>query len=242
MSDFADPADKPADDKDDKSGEAPPSGPPPERVTSAEFFHRARQRLTFEVPPVLTDASIIPSTGDIGSDQVLAIVTKEKGVRPAAVLIPVVERDEPTVLLTQRSPDLSDHAGQIAFPGGKIDASDPTPVHAALREANEEIGLKPEFVEPIGYSEVYGTGFGFRILPVVARVRPGFTLKINHSEVVDAFEVPLAFLMNPANHRIATRQFRDITRSFYEMPYGDRYVWGATAGMLRVLYERIFAA
>ena len=239
MSDFADPADKSAD---DKSDDAPPNGPVPERVTAAEFFHRARQRLTFEVPPGLTDASIIPSTGFVGSDQMLEIVARELPVRPAAVLIPVVDRDELTVLLTQRSPDLSDHAGQVAFPGGKIDAGDPTPMHAALREAGEEIGLKPEFIEPIGYSDLYGTPFGYRILPTVARVRPGFTLKINHSEVVDTFEVPLAFLMDPANHKIATRQYRDITRSFYEMPYGDRYVWGATAGMLRVLYERIFAA
>jgi len=239
LTDFAaDPADKSAD---SKSGDAPPGRAEPARVTSAEFFHRARQRLTFEVPQGLTDASIIPA-GDLGSDQVMAIIAREKPLRPAAVLIPVVERDEPTVLLTQRSPDLPDHSGQVAFPGGKIDPTDATPMHAALREADEEIGLKPEFIEPIGYSEVYGTGFGYRILPTVARVRPGFTLKINHSEVVDTFEVPLAFLMNPANHKIATRQFRDTTRSFYEMPYGDRYVWGATAGMLRVLYERIFAA
>jgi 8-oxo-dGTP pyrophosphatase MutT (NUDIX family) len=213
----------------------------PLHLTSDAFFHRARQRLTFDVPPGLTDASIIPSTGDIGSDQVLAIVAREKPVRPAAVLVPVVEREEPTILLTQRSPHLPDHAGQVAFPGGKIERSDPTPMHAALREAHEEIGLEAEFIEPIGYSELYGTPFGYRILPTVARVRPGFTLKINHGEVDDVFEVPLAFLMNPANHRLASREFRNITRHFYEMPYGDRYVWGATAGMLRILYERICA-
>jgi 8-oxo-dGTP pyrophosphatase MutT (NUDIX family) len=236
LTDFAtDPDDKTKDSR-GTAGDALPV-----HVTSKEFFHRARQRLSFDVPPGLTDASIIPSTGDVGSDQVLAIIAKEKPVRPAAVLVPVVERDEPTILLTQRSPDLPDHAGQVAFPGGKIDPTDATPMHAALREADEEIGLKAEFIEPIGYSELYGTPFGYRILPTVARVRPGFTLKINHGEVVDVFEVPLAFLMNPANHKIATRQFRDITRSFYEMPYGDRYVWGATAGMLRILYERIFA-
>jgi 8-oxo-dGTP pyrophosphatase MutT (NUDIX family) len=236
LTDFAtDPTDKTA------KGAAAGSARAPVHVTSQEFFHRARERLNFDVPRGLTDASIIPSTGDVGSDQVLAIIAREKPVRPAAVLVPIVDRAEPTILLTQRSPDLPDHAGQVAFPGGKIDPTDATPMHAALREADEEIGLKAEFIEPIGYSELYGTPFGYRILPTVARVRPGFTLKINPGEVVDAFEVPLAFLMDPANHKIATRQFRDITRSFYEMPYGDRYVWGATAGMLRILYERIFA-
>lgn len=214
----------------------------PVHVTSEEFFHRARARLTFDIPPGLTDPTIIPRTGDAGSDQLLAMVAQERPVRPAAVLVPVVEREEPTVLLTQRSPHLSDHAGQVAFPGGKIDPGDPTPMHAALREAREEIGLAAEFIEPIGYSDLYGTAYGFRILPTVARVRPGFTLRINHSEVDDVFEVPLAFLMNPANHRRASREIRNMVRHFYEMPYGDRYVWGATAGMLRILYERIFGS
>lgn len=126
----------------------------------------------------------------------LEIVAREQPVRPAAVLIPVVDHPEPTVLLTQRSEHLSSHAGQISFPGGKIDATDASPLDAAVREAWEEVGLKRDFVEPIGYLDLYGTAFGFRILPTVARVRPGFTLKINEGEVVDAFEVPLAFLMN----------------------------------------------
>jgi 8-oxo-dGTP pyrophosphatase MutT (NUDIX family) len=161
-------------------------------------------------------------------------------VRPAAVLIPVVDHKEPTVLLTQRSPNLSEHAGQIAFPGGKIDATDVSPRDAALREAWEEVGLDRSFIDPIGYLDVYGTGFGFRILPTVARVKPGFKLTINHSEVVDAFEVPLAFLMDPANHQIHSKDFRGIERSYYAMPFAERYIWGATAGILRVLYERIY--
>ena len=210
-------------------------------VSAAEFFNRAHARLTFDVPPGLVDPNIVPPSGDPGTDRMLEIIAREQPVRPAAVLIPIVEREEPMVLLTQRTADLREHAGQIAFPGGKIDATDKSPLDAALREAEEEVGLDRSYVDPVGYLDLYGTGFGFRILPTVARVRPGFTLKINHGEVVDTFEVPLAFLMNPANHKIATRQFRDITRSFYEMPYGDRYVWGATAGMLRILYERIFA-
>ena len=217
------------------SGDAADAAP----ISSGEFFRRARQRLNFDVPAGLTDATIIPRSGDAGTDKMLAIIAREKPVRPAAVLVPVVERDEPTILLTQRSPNLTSHAGQVAFPGGKIDPTDATPMDAAIREAHEEIGLEREFIEPIGYSELYGTHLGFRILPTVARVRSGFTLRINHAEVDDVFEVPLAFLMNPANHRLASRDFQNIKRHFYEMPYGDRYVWGATAGMLRILYERI---
>jgi 8-oxo-dGTP pyrophosphatase MutT (NUDIX family) len=151
----------------------------------------------------------------------------------------VVDHPQPTVLLTQRSAHLNDHAGQIAFPGGKIDATDASPLDAALREAEEEVGLKREFIEPIGYLDVYATGFGFRILPTVARVKPGFKLKINQGEVDDAFEVPLAFLMDPANHQLHSKDFRGMARSYYAMPFAERYIWGATAGILRVLYERI---
>jgi len=208
-------------------------------VSAAEFFNRVRARLTFDVPPGLVDPNIIPESGDPGTDRMLEIIAREQPVRPAAVLIGIVEREEPTVLLTQRSADLNEHAGQIAFPGGKIDATDKSPLEAALREAEEEVGLSRSYVDPIGYLDLYGTGFGFRILPTVARVRPGFTLTINHGEVVDAFEVPLAFLMNPANHQVHSKEFRGMERSYYAMPFAERYIWGATAGMLRVLYERI---
>jgi 8-oxo-dGTP pyrophosphatase MutT (NUDIX family) len=169
----------------------------------------------------------------------LKVIAQERPIRPAAVLIAVVEHPRPTVLLTQRAAHLNDHAGQIAFPGGKIDATDASPLDAALREAEEEIGLDRSFVEPIGYLDLYGTSFGFRILPTVARVRPGFQLQINTAEVDDAFEVPLAFLMNPANHQLHSKEFRGVERAFYAMPFEERYIWGATAGILRVLYERI---
>jgi 8-oxo-dGTP pyrophosphatase MutT (NUDIX family) len=212
----------------------------PAAITSAEFFDRARARLRFDVPPGLNDPNIIPKSGDRGNDRMLEIVAREKPVRPAAVLIPVVDHPQPTVLLTQRSADLNEHAGQISFPGGKIDATDASPLDTALREAEEEIGLSREFVDPIGYLELYGTSFGFRILPTVARVRPGFDLRINKSEVDDAFEVPLAFLMDPANHQVHSREFRGMARSFYAMPFEERYIWGATAGILRDLYERIY--
>ncbi|HTC96173.1 MAG TPA: CoA pyrophosphatase [Bradyrhizobium sp.] len=212
----------------------------PAVVSAAEFYDRVRARLNFDVPQGLVDPNIIPESGDPGTDKMLEIIAREQPVRPAAVLIPVVDHQEPTVLLTQRSPNLSEHAGQIAFPGGKIDATDASPCDAALREAWEEVGLDGSFIDPIGYLGVYGTGFGFRILPTVARVKPGFKLTINHSEVVDAFEVPLSFLMNPANHQIHSKEFRGMERSYYAMPYAERYIWGATAGILRVLYERIY--
>ncbi|MBR1120395.1 CoA pyrophosphatase [Bradyrhizobium lablabi] len=214
----------------------------PAAVGASEFFDRSRARLSFDVPPGLVDPNIIPRTGDPGNDRMLEIIAHEQPVRPAAVLIPIVDRPEPTVLLTQRSPNLSSHAGQISFPGGKIDATDASPLDAALREAEEEVGLNRGFVEPIGYLDLYGTAFGFRILPTVAKVKPGFALTINESEVVDAFEVPLAFLMNPENHQIHSKEFRGMERSYYAMPFAERYIWGATAGILRVLYERIYLA
>ena len=208
-------------------------------VGSAEFFDRARARLRFDVPAGLTDVSAVPPSGDQGTDRMLQILAQEQPIRPAAVLIPVVEHAQPTVLLTQRAAHLNDHAGQISFPGGKIDATDASPLDAALREAEEEIGLSRQFIDPIGYLDLYATGFGFHILPTVARVKPGFKLRINEDEVDDAFEVPLAFLMNPENHQVHSKEFRGMKRSYYAMPFEERYIWGATAGILRVLYERI---
>lgn len=213
----------------------------PAAISSAEFFDRARGRLRFDIPAGLADPDSIPASGDRGTDRMLEILAREQPIRPAAVLIPVIDRPQPTVLLTQRAAHLNDHAGQISFPGGKIDTTDASPLDTALREADEEVGLAREFIDPIGYLDLYGTSFGFRILPTVARVRPGFTLRVNASEVDDAFEVPLAFLMNPANHQLHSKEFRGMERTYYAMPYGERYIWGATAGILRVLYERIFA-
>jgi 8-oxo-dGTP pyrophosphatase MutT (NUDIX family) len=213
---------------------------PSVRLTSDEFFARARARLTFDVPPGLNDAAIIPKVGDDVTQQMLEAIALEQPIRPAAVLVGVVDHDEPTIILTQRATHLTDHAGQIAFPGGKIDPTDATPKDAALREAWEEIGLASDFVEPVGYLDLYGTAFGFRIVPTLARVRPGFSLKVNAGEVDDVFEVPLAFLMDPINHQVHSREFRGMQRKYYAMPYGERNVWGATAGMLRALYMKIF--
>jgi 8-oxo-dGTP pyrophosphatase MutT (NUDIX family) len=208
-------------------------------IGSTQFFDRARARLNFDIPSSLSDSSIIPLSGDQGTDRMLGIIAQERPIRPAAVLIGVVAHPQPTVLLTQRAAHLNDHAGQISFPGGKIDPADASPLDAALREAEEEVGLDRRFIDPIGYLDLYATSFGFRILPTVARVEPGFSLRVNEAEVDDAFEVPLSFLMNPANHQVHSKEFRGVERTYYAMPFAERYIWGATAGILRVLYERI---
>jgi len=140
-----------------------------------------------------------------------------------------------------RTPELRSHSGQIAFPGGKIDPIDETPLAAALREAEEEIGLDAKFIDPIGYLDLYLTFSGFRILPLVAWVDPDYRLTINPVEVADTFEVPLKFLMQPDNHQFLKRDWKGIERQYYAMPFGERYIWGVTAGILRNLYERIYA-
>ena len=210
-------------------------------LTASEFFSRAQERLTFDVPVGFADPNVIPRHDQQDADP--AVVAAIAGVRPirlAAVLVPIIERDEPSVLLTQRTAQLADHAGQISFPGGKIDASDESPVAAALREAEEEIALPRRFVQPIGYLDVHMTPFGHRIVPVLARVRPGFALRFNKGEVDDAFEVPLAFLMTPQNHKRESRNWNGLTISLYAMPFRDRNIWGATAAILRNLYERVY--
>ena len=160
--------------------------------------------------------------------------------KPAAVLVPIVAHDEQaTVLLTQRAPDLRDHSGQIAFPGGKVDA-DEIPLEAALREAEEEIGLERRHVRPLGYLDPYLSSSGYHIMPVVSLVSPPFALTPNHTEVAEVFEVPLAFLMDPDNHELHAREWRGRVRQYYAIPFGRRYIWGVTAGILRNLYERLY--
>ncbi|MBI1384676.1 MAG: CoA pyrophosphatase [Rhizobiales bacterium] len=160
--------------------------------------------------------------------------------RPAAVLVAIVERAGGlNVILTVRSEALPSHAGQIAFPGGKIDLGREDALGAALREAEEEIALPREGVEPLGYLDCYQTGSGFRIQPVVALVDPEAELMPHPREVADVFEVPLAFLMNARNHRMHSAIWRGARRNYYAMPYGERYIWGATAGILRNLHERL---
>lgn len=162
---------------------------------------------------------------------------------PAAVLVPLVARDGGlTVLLTQRTDHLARHAGQVAFPGGRIDESDRGAVDAALREAEEETGLAREFVDPIGFLDTYLTSTAYAVVPVVGLVRPGFTLKLHDGEVADVFEVPLPFLMDPAHHERHSRDWQGKRRYYYAMPWRDRYIWGATAGMIRNLYSLLYAS
>jgi 8-oxo-dGTP pyrophosphatase MutT (NUDIX family) len=206
-----------------------------------EFFTRARTRLTLVVPPALTDFTAEAVRADLDLDPALWERAGVAATKPAAVLIPVVDRAEPTVLLTQRTAELPNHPGQIAFPGGRIDAGDANPLAAALREAEEEIGLAPRLVEPFGYLDLFLTFSGFRILPTVARVAPDYALALNAGEVTEAFEVPLAFLMHPGNHQRLIRDWKGIERPYYAMAYQQRYIWGVTAGILRNLYERIYS-
>ncbi len=163
-------------------------------------------------------------------------------LKDAAVLVPVIDDgDDARVIFTQRTKTLRNHSGQISFPGGGIDAQDRSPEEAALRETEEEIGMSRRFIETVGRMPDYISGTGFRIKPVLAVVRPGFTLTPNPAEVDEVFEVPLSFLMNPANHSRGSRMFQGRERFFYEMPYGERYIWGITAGIVRSIYERFYS-
>jgi 8-oxo-dGTP pyrophosphatase MutT (NUDIX family) len=218
-----------------------PTAPGPQALQEEEeFFRRARCRLSLDVPAGLMDTSVAPAHGDHDLDPSMRKIAEVRPIKPASVLVPVVDRPQPTILLTQRTAHLPDHAGQISFPGGKIEPGDVTPLDAALREAREEIGLSRSVIEPIGYLDLYMTTLGYRIVPAVARVSPKFELILNRDEVDDAFEVPLAFLMEPANHQQHSRDWQGMKRTFYAMPFGERYIWGATAGILRNLYERIY--
>jgi len=159
-------------------------------------------------------------------------------LRPAAVLVPLVARPEGlSVLLTQRTAHLHDHAGQISFPGGRIEAHDPDPVHAALRETEEEIGLARRHVEIVGRLDTYRTRTSYEVVPVVGLVRPPFDLVPDPFEVADIFEVPLDFVVDRANHERRSRAWQGTERHFWVLPYGERYIWGATAGMLVNLSE-----
>lgn len=165
---------------------------------------------------------------------------EQLNLTPAAVLFPIVQREgKHTVLLTQRTAHLRDHAGQISFPGGRVEAEDLSPIHTALRETEEEIGLSRERIQVLGFLPEYRTGTGFRVTPVVALVLPPFDIQPDPFEVAEVFEVPLAFLLDPANHQQHSVHYRGALRQYFAMPYGDYFIWGATAGMIRSLTERL---
>ena len=208
--------------------------------TAASLRELARRKLPLSLS--LADLDRIGANGP--SDYALSGQRAEPAAiaaaRAAAVLLPIVERPQGlTVLLTLRAPALRAHSGQVAFPGGKIDPGE-TPRETALRETREEIGLEERYIEPLGWLDPYLTGTGFRVAPLVALVEPSFALKINRNEVDEVFETPFAFLMDPANHRLDEREWQGRRRRFYAMPHEGRYIWGATAGILRNLYEKLF--
>jgi 8-oxo-dGTP pyrophosphatase MutT (NUDIX family) len=215
--------------------------PVPARFSIEDFRARAIARLPRELPADALDPASTPARGDHVLNSPAPEARLAAGARPAAVVAPIVARPEgPTVLLTQRASHLRSHSGQIAFPGGKIDRGE-TPLAAALREAREEIGLAPDAIEPIGWLDPYLTGTGFRIMPLVAIIDPSFSLTINPEEVEDVFETPLSFLMTSANHQRQSRQWQGRLRHFYAIPYQERYIWGATAGIIRNLFERLYS-
>ena len=206
---------------------------------AAAFEDLARRRLRAEPPGFPEDRADLKGDHSLDPD---ALATTGEAPRAAAVLVPVVMHpDGPSILLTERAHNLRQHAGQIAFPGGRVDPEDLSPVHTALREAQEEIGLDPAAVRPLGYLDAYLSGTNYLVVPVIGIVRPGFTLALNPQEVDRAFEAPLAFLMDAANHELHSREFRGRLRRYYAIRHGTHYIWGVTAGILRNMYEKLYA-
>lgn len=204
--------------------------------SAADFRHRALNQIGAPIEHAWRDH------GDHILNPEGLIEIEGLKLKDAAVLVPVVDDpDGAKVILTQRTAKLRKHSGQIAFPGGGIDEGDLSPEVAALREAEEEIGLDPSFVETVGRLPQYLSGTGFRIIPVLSVVERGFVITPNPDEVDAVFEVPLSFLMNPDNHQRDSRIWQGIVRHFYVMPYGERHIWGITAGIIRTLYERLYA-
>jgi len=220
---------------------------PPDRTRIAERIRNSQSHLDVRRSSGMAVSQMLHDDSDAGDMAGLRRGDhdlNEIGMRPtpplipAAVLVPLVDHgDRITVLLTERAADLRAHAGQISFPGGRIDPGDATPEAAALREAEEEVGLPPASVDLVGRLDTYEVRTGFEITPVVGFVAPGFEVVCDPGEVADVFEVPLAFILDPANHERQSRVFQGKRRYFYVLPFEDRYIWGATAGMLVNLFE-----
>lgn len=208
--------------------------------TRPGLAERAAKHLRREPPGFLEPRSDLK--GDHALNPSSWASLPEAQPRHAAVLVPIVEHEDGAcVLLTERASGLRNHSGQIAFPGGRMDPEDETAIDTALREAEEEIGLPRSYVKPLGYLDAYLSSSNYFVLPVVALVRPGAPLLPNPEEVADVFEVPLSFLMDEANHELHARHWRGALRQYYAMPFGRRYIWGVTAGILRNMYERLYA-
>ena len=199
-----------------------------------DFERRARTRLdpldALSALPLRSDFDLNPHTSPLA-----ATLTQ------AAVLAPIVRRPQGfTVLLTLRSSAMPSHAGQVSFPGGRVQPEDAGPVATALRETFEETGIAPAFIAPVGGFGAYRTGCNYVITPVLAFVDPGFTLNPDPREVDDVFETPLAFLMDAANHELHAAEWQGARREYYAMPWEGRYIWGATAGMIKLLHDRLY--
>jgi 8-oxo-dGTP pyrophosphatase MutT (NUDIX family) len=200
-------------------------------TTSADFEARLRERLD-----PLDGSGPLRRRGDDGFDP-----NEDVKLTSAAVLAPIVRRPEGwTVMFTQRTDTMPTHAGQVSFPGGRVQAEDSGPVATALRETVEEVGIDPGFIRPIGRYDRYRTGSNYLIDPVVAYLEEGFTIAPDPREVADVFEVPAAFLFNPLNHEVRQRERNGQIRTFYAMPFGERLIWGATGNLVRALYERLY--
>jgi 8-oxo-dGTP pyrophosphatase MutT (NUDIX family) len=203
-------------------------------TTRADFDQRAASRLApveavFDAP-LRTDYDLNPDWR----------APESAAIRRAAVLVALIDRGEDYgVLLTLRPDTMSSHAGQVAFPGGRIEPGE-TPLGAALREAHEEVGVDPASVHILGQGDTYLTGSGFAIAPFVGVLPASFAPAPDAREVADVFETPLSFLMNTANHQRHEREYRGVLRAYYAMPHNGRYIWGATAGMLKSLYDRLY--
>jgi 8-oxo-dGTP pyrophosphatase MutT (NUDIX family) len=213
-------------------------GAPSAAAPGLDWLERIEGRLQGSTPRHAREQWLVPGLTLAQSQAYLRFFPADP--IPAAVLVPIVAHAEaPTVLLTQRATRLRHHAGQISFPGGRIEREDSSPASAALREAREEIGLDERFISVVGYLPDHVVISGFRVTPVVAFVRVGFELLLDEQEVQDTFEVPLSFVLDPRNHRPRRHRFRaaDAEAELTDITYGDRNIWGATAGMLVTLYR-----
>jgi 8-oxo-dGTP pyrophosphatase MutT (NUDIX family) len=207
--------------------------------TSERLTPLTRERLVRWV----ASSSIVAETGDdrfADDGETLMMVSRDRPLKPAAVLVLVVNHAVPTIVFTQRTSHLTDHAGQISFPGGRVEPTDANAAATALREANEETGVDPSAIEIIGELPHYTTGTGYRITPVVGWAPGPVGYEPDPSEVAEVFEVPAPFLLDPSNHRQELAMYKGRMRSYYAIPFGQRYIWGATAGML-ITFSRVVA-